>query len=195
MYLPPPDRTIQLQPRAVLYRRSQRLPIRGTRVLHIIHGSKWMLVQWKPRMGYWCLATGRYGQDGHELLHTWPRPEEPRMKRRQPVAAEGVPLIALSETSVVLGKFKSIREFVSRTAYDDNSARTPGYFTLRNRVATYEITWYDPDSGLRLPVRGTTLDDVLSLSEKLLSAEEAPWEVDRYLSEELARKSRKKKSA
>jgi hypothetical protein len=86
-----------------------------------------------------------------------------------------------------------LREFISATEYEDKTPRTPGYYTLRNRGAAYELTVYDPDSGTRLPCRGQTLDEVFALVEKLLGAVEAPWECDSYLTEQLARKGKRKK--
>ena len=59
----------------------------------------------------------------------------------------------------------------------------------------YELTLYDLDSGTRLPVRAATLDEVLAAAEKLLGVENAPWEIDRYLTEQLAGKNKKKKGA
>lgn len=114
------------------------------------------------------------------------------MKRRTPPAA-GLPALPLEDQSKVLHKFPLIREFLSSTAYEDQSPRQPGYFTLRNRGGSYEVTVYDPDAGLRCAVRAMTLDDVLAATELLLGAAEAPWETDRWLTEQLA-KNRKKRA-
>jgi hypothetical protein len=56
-----------------------------------------------------------------------------------------------------------------------------------------EVTYYDPDSGTRLPCRGATLDQALTLGEQLLGVEEAPWEGDKYLMEQLVAKTKKKR--
>lgn len=117
------------------------------------------------------------------------------MKRRQPVVNVGACAPALPATSVLLAKLPAIREFLSATGYDDGSPRVPGYLTLRNRGHSYEITLYDPDAGLRLPARGPDLDKTLLLAEQLLGVQEAPWEVDNYLTEQLAKKSKKRRAS
>ena len=117
------------------------------------------------------------------------------MKRRQPVVNVGACAPALPATSVLLAKLPAIREFLSATAYDDGSPRVPGYLTLRNRGHSYELTLYDPDAGLRLPTRGPDLDKTLLLAEQLLGVEEAPWEVDNYLTEQLAKRAKRKRAS
>jgi hypothetical protein len=115
------------------------------------------------------------------------------MKRRS-APANGVACLApLPATSVILGKLPAIREYLTATAYEDGTARQPGYFTLRNRALTFEGTLYDPDSGTRLVVRANTLDEMLAGLEKLLGVEEAPWEIDPYLTEQLARRRKRGK--
>jgi hypothetical protein len=120
--------------------------------------------------------------------------EEMRVKRRIPPQGSGKNIVpALPATSVILAKVPAMRAFVTDTAYEDGSPRVPGYFTLRNRVACFEVTLYDPDSGCRLPVRGSDLDKALQMAEQLLGVEEAPWEVDQYLLGQLEQRGRKKK--
>lgn len=97
-------------------------------------------------------------------------------------------------TSVLLAKLPAIREFMSATQYDDGSPREPGYMTIRTWGTQWQVTVYDPDSGARMPVRAPELDKALLLVEQLLGVEEAPWEIDRYLSEQLAKKSKKKRA-
>lgn len=113
------------------------------------------------------------------------------MKRRTPAEA-GLPPVPLSDESYTLHDFPLIREFLSATAYDDQTPRSPGYLTLRNRGGSYEITLYDVDAGMRVAARACLLDDVLAAAELLLGADQAPWEQDRYLTEQLT-KNRKKK--
>lgn len=100
---------------------------------------------------------------------------------------------ALPATSVLLSKLPAIREFITATQYEDGSPRVPGYFTLRNRGASFELTMYDYDSGCRLPVSAHELDKALQLMEQLLGVEEAPWEPDRYLMNLLAERNKKKR--
>jgi hypothetical protein len=78
------------------------------------------------------------------------------------------------------------------TVYDDGSDREPGKLSLEVYGTSWSLTLRDPNTGLRLAVRGEELDKVLLLAEQLLGVEEAPWERDKYLTEQLAKKSKKK---
>jgi hypothetical protein len=115
------------------------------------------------------------------------------MKRRNAPVGTGAIVPALPATSVLLAKLPAIREFLTATEYEDKSPRQPGYVTFRNRVVAFELTLYDPDGGARLAVRGPTIDQCLQLAEQMLGVEEAPWELDSYLQEQLARRAKKKK--
>lgn len=114
------------------------------------------------------------------------------MKKRQALGLENVPIPALPGDSQFFAKLPLLREFLSVTAYDDGSMRTPGSYRFENKLICYQITLYDADAGMRLPVSGATMDDVLKATERLLGAPDAPWEVDRYLTEQLAKKSKEK---
>ncbi len=97
------------------------------------------------------------------------------MKRRSPPTPGVVIVPAIPASSTLWPKLPATRAFLHDTQYEDNSPRTPGYLTVRNKVSSMEVTFYDPDSGCRLPVRGRTLDEALTLGEQLLGVEEAPW--------------------
>jgi len=114
------------------------------------------------------------------------------MKRRQAAVVGTTIVPPLPATSTLWPKLPALRAFLTETAYDDNTPRTPGYVTVRNRVTTFEVTVYDPDSGTRLAARGPDLDTALSLVEKLLTTDEAPWEPDNWLQSQLGKKSKKK---
>lgn len=117
------------------------------------------------------------------------------MKRRVPLTEGNYIPPALPATSDVLRKLPQLREFITATTYEDGSVRVPGDFALRNRGTGFEVTLYDPDAGLRLPCRGSTIDDAFMLAEKLLGVEDAPWEVDDYLTQRLAKRKARKKGA
>lgn len=110
------------------------------------------------------------------------------MQRRN-LALKLVPQSELSRESKLFARLPRLAEYLTRVSYDDGSPRVPSYYTLRNRGASFEVTVYDPDSGGRLPVNGATLDEAFLALEKLLGAEEAPWQPDKYLMSELARKA------
>jgi len=114
------------------------------------------------------------------------------MKKRQALGLESVPIPALGMESKLLEKPPPLPEFVSATAYEDGSIRTPGSFRFENKLICYQITLYDADAGMRLPISAGTLDDVFKAVERLLGAPDAPWEVDRYLTEQLSKKVKEK---
>lgn len=163
--------------------------------LHVVKGQRWFLFSWSLRAGWECSASGIKGRPASDPLNLYPTDKVLRMKRR--VAQTGTQVIqpALPAASVMLGKLPAIREFLTATAYEDGTARQPGYLTIRNRGVTFEVTVYDPDSGSRLSARAPKLDDVLALLEQLIGVEEAPWEIDSYLTEQLARRGKRKGKA
>lgn len=172
---------------------SRRLPRRGEVMLRLLMPSRWYLLQWLPREGWWLLSSGTAGAPYERPDYVAPRYQGEAMKRRTAAEPGQVVVPALPSTSVHLPKLPALREFLTATTYDDASPRTPGYFTIRNRVTTFEVTVYDPDSGSRLSCRGPKLDDALSLIEQLLGVAEAPWETDAWLTEQLLRKRKRKK--
>jgi hypothetical protein len=179
--------------RAFPYRVRQWLPRRGETCIRVVKGDIWIIVHWKPWNGLWVRSAGRYSVSPVAPLFLFPRPETLTMKRRLAVTAASVITPALPSTSTLWPKLPAIREFLHATAYEDGTPRQPGYLTVRNKVTGIEVTLYDPDSGTRLPCRGRTLDEALTLTEQLLGVEEAPWESDRYLMEQIMKLSKKKK--
>jgi len=161
--------------------------------LHVVMPRRWYLLRWSPRVGWQLTASGLTGSPVTEADYQ-SDPEELNVKRRQaPAAGENSIAPALSMTSTVLAKLPALREFVSATQYEDNTPRVPGYFTLRNRGASYELTVYDYDSGCRLAVCAPELDKVFLLMEQLLGVVDAPWEHDRWLMEQLQKRTKNKK--
>jgi len=169
-------------------------PLRGERWLRILLPRAWWLVQWLPREGWWITSAGEAGTPYDVPTYSSPRYQSDRMKRRQAAEPGKAVVQALPSTSLHWPKLPTIREFITATSYDDGSARQPGYLTVRNRVTTMEVTLYDPDSASRMVCRGSSLDEALILAEKLLGVEEAPWEPDNYLQQQLTRKPRRKSS-
>ena len=113
------------------------------------------------------------------------------IKKREVTAMDLAPPSAPAATSY-LTLSPLLLEFISATTYEGGLVRTPGYFTLRTKWTEWEGTLYDPDAGMRLPVRAPTVDDLMVALEVALGTQEAPWEVDRYLSEQLAKKTKTK---
>lgn len=113
--------------------------------------------------------------------------------RKLTASSEGAPRPRLAYASKVFAKYPVLSDFLSATAYDDGTARTPGYSTIRNRIHCYEITLYDPDSGQRGSVTAVDFDSVHAAAEAFLGAETAPWGPDDYLMEQLEKRKKKKK--
>lgn len=189
------DRVVHWRPRWHGRRVGQWCPRRRKVTLQVVAVLRWYRYTWTPYVGYECVATGNKGQPVHAPSITYLTHKEQTVKRRNAPAGSGVIQPALPAASIMLGKLPAIREFLTATEYEDKAPRTPGYITLRNRQVTFEVTLYDPDSGSRLSARAAKLDDVLALVEQLLGVEEAPWEVDPYLTEQLARRGKKKGKA
>lgn len=163
--------------------------------LHVESALRWYRLRWTPHVGWECSASGTKGRPVTEPTTLYPTTKDLKVKRRNAPAAGGIIQPALPAASVMLGKLPCLREFLTATAYEDGSPRVPGYITIRNRQVTFEATIYDVDSGTRLSARAAKLDDVLALLEQLLGVEEAPWEIDSYLTEQLARRSKKQKKS
>jgi len=164
-------------------------------------GEKWWCVQvgkwlytWRavPITGLWLVAVDLV--DGQTLTRIWESSYELAdmgIKRRA-VALKQQPLPELSRESTILKKCPALMEFLTATQFDDGSCREPGYYSMRNRGASFELTIYDPNAGLRLPVNAATHDACFAMVEQHLGVDEAPWQVDRYLAEQCAKKSKKK---
>jgi len=167
-------------------------PRSGERWLRILLPRAWWLLQWLPREGWWVTSAGDAETPYDEPIYSSPRYQGDAMKRRQAAKPGDTVVPPLSSTSTHWPKLPAVREFISATSYDDGSPRTPGYITVRNRVTTYEVTVYDPDSGSRLSGRAPGLDEALMLVEKLLGVEDAPWEPDGYLQKQLEQKPKRK---
>lgn len=172
---------------------------RGHRKLTRRPGRYWLLsrgeaalIDWVPHEGLWAWRLHRNGPSG-ELLKETSRPEKLMPpKKRQALGLEGVPIPALPLESACLKKYPRVLEHLICTAYDDGSLRNPGSIRIDNKLILLVVTLYDPDSGMRLPCNGVTVDECLALADKLLGAPDCPWEVDRWLTSELQKKEKNK---
>jgi hypothetical protein len=114
------------------------------------------------------------------------------LKRRTP-PSDKTPPLALYAPYDVLGEGTLLAEHLSATMYDDKTIRTPGSIRIENMGPVYRVTVYDHDAGLRLAVSAPTVSDALEIIEQHLGAADAPWEIDRYLSEQASKRVKKKK--
>jgi len=186
-------RAVPLLKRTRFRRHRQTLPRRGEKRIVWVEGSLWWLLEWRAYRGWWALKRGRFVAGEPVILNDYPRPEEYRPMKRRRSPGEELVIPILSRETKLLAKLPRLCEFLTATSYDDNTFRTPGYLTLRNRLTTFELTLYDPDAGLRLALRAVALDDVLMLAEKAVDADGMPWEVDNYLTEQAGKKKKIKR--
>lgn len=187
-------RVLTWEAKAAIRRAGQVLPKFGERRYIVARWHRWYVAHWVARAGYRITQVGPVGLPPEAVIQTDCHPLKGRRMKRRTAPESGLPMVPLPSESKVLGKLPLLREFVSSTAYDDQSPRTPGYFTLRNRGGSYQITLYDVDAGLRCACGAPTLDDTFGAAELLLGAENAPWEIDQYLTDQLLKKKKKKAS-
>jgi len=178
--------------RAAIRHGSQRLPQRGDRHYYLALSRVWLLMRWRAHRGYiLCALCSAHGPE-HEVVERWSYGDEKMPLKKRLATGELPPIPALSVETLLFRKCPMLVEFCSATAYEDGSARQPGYFTLRNRTIEYELTVYDPDAGMRITCSAASLDNVFAGMEALLKAPDAPWMVDRYLWERKPKEKKKK---
>lgn len=159
---------------------------------YLQRGQHCLLLHWRPWAGIWLVAE-RYGGPRGELLYHTPRPEKVMAIRKRPgQVSNDVKVPEAKVTSLILAKLPALREWMVSTLYDDGSARVPGKINIEVYGSMWCVTLRDANNGLRLPVRGEELDKCLLLVEQYLGVEEAPWERDQYLTDQLAKKTKKK---
>lgn len=113
------------------------------------------------------------------------------VKKRKPreVGAEVPPHLAAVESDLFC-KLLPLVAHCADTRYDDGSARTPGWWTLKTMGSAWVVEVKDPDTCSRLVVVQQSVDDALTLASVLLESEEAPWERDPWM---VAQQAKKKK--
>lgn len=167
-------------------------PLRGERWVYVALRDVWFLFRWRAYRGYVFCAVCDAHDPSHAAVDQWSFGDAKMPIKRRAMGADLPPIPALSAETMLLKRCPLIVEFVTATSYEDGAARTPGYFTVRNRVFEFEATVYDPDAGMRLSCTAPTLDKVFAGLEALLGASDAPWTVDKYLWERKPKEKRKK---
>lgn len=120
------------------------------------------------------------------LLRKW---EYPSMKKKVSKAAEGVKHLAAMETT----RFSDLMSLVEHCAlrqYDDGDARDPGWLTIKTQGAAWCVQVKDPDAAVSFTAVADTLDKALETAALLLSCDEAPWEMDRFLAQAKGQKKK-----
>lgn len=165
---------------------------RGEQRIRVLFPGHWRLYVHSPGKG-WALESWGFGGRTSTQTEEMPLRWKLMSKLRKLTTSEGgFVLPALPAPTDVFVNRPTLCAFLTETEYEDKTPRLPGQLSIRNKGACFEVTAYDVDSGLRLPVVGPTLRDALQQLEALLNAAEAPWEIDRYL-HEMAQKRKKKK--
>lgn len=112
---------------------------------------------------------------------------------RRTAPGDGVPQPALPMPVAVLVNSPLLAEHLVATSFADGGARIPGSVKIENIGTAFRVTVYDHDAGLRLVASGPTLEEALETVEVFLGDATAPWEVDRYLTEQAAKRKPKGK--
>lgn len=175
-------------------RTSQWLPMRRKDVVFVCDRRSYF-ARWQPNAGLLVYGSGPAGSVAPEVYYLDPNERRSLMKRRSVVSPDAAIRPALPHESKVFLRLTALCEFLSATVYDDGTARTPGYFWFSNRGTLYELTLFDPDAGARLPLVAKTIDDAFAAADLTLRAEDAPWQPDKYLTEQLEKRRPKKKGS
>jgi hypothetical protein len=164
-------------------RPSQWLPRRSVEV-RIIRGRHQHVTWYTPWRGYRCSHTLTSMRGGSIRRIDYPLPEirVKQIKVGGGVQATGPRHLAAVE-SVILHSLPAVVAHLAVTRYDDGTPRRPGWITVSAQGAVWRVVAKDPDAGASLMSTGNSVDDALALMELLLGAEDAPWEVDPYLTQ------------
>ena len=160
--------------------------------LRLVWRTHTLLLTWQRGRGYHVSAWWKSFQ-GDATLATASRVWEcPVVKKRSAKsAAENVKHLAAMETKVFDGLL-SLVEHCAVRQYDDGDPRETGWIQIRTSGAAWSVTVKDPDSCSSFQTVGDTLDKALETAALLLSCDEAPWEMDKWLVDAKARQNRKK---
>lgn len=114
------------------------------------------------------------------------------VKKRKPrdAGADVPPHLAAVESDL-FGRLLPLVAHCAETRYDDGTARTPGWWTVKTMGSAWVVEVKDPDTCSRLVVVQQTLDDALTLASVLLESDEAPWEPDPWMKAAQAKKKSK----
>lgn len=141
-----------------------------------------------------CVTARGRRSDSPIPFGPWAREWEiPSMKKKatQSGKQDAKHLAALEST--VFGDLLPLIEHCAVTQYDDGDQRLPGWFTVKVQGAAWIIQVKDPDTGLSFQSIGDTLDKALGTAALMLACDEAPWEVDPWLTSK--KKAGEKKKA
>lgn len=172
------------RPRKWLSRDAKVYSVVVNRTLYLLVAKRW-----------WGVSAYLAVKDGREV---WPYVREGvfngtfQMKRRDPASSKSDAQHLASCESVLFSKLHPLVAHCCCTKYDDDTARKPGWWTVKTMGSAWVVEVKDPDTCSRLVVVQQTLDDALALASVLLESDEAPWEPDPWLKANEAKQNKKK---
>jgi len=171
--------------------RPRRYLPKGKGEFRVYLGHFTFLLHYRYSVGIWCRARCRRTQCPYSEP-TALRWEEPNVKKRvaKNVMGEGVNHLAPMETNR-LADVMPLVEHCSIRRYDDGDEREPGWFTVKTIGSSWAIQVKDPDACVSFTAVAPTLDQAMETAALLLACDEAPWEPDRFLTQQRATKKKK----
>jgi len=161
-------------------------------LFHVFWGCIRLSVWYRPWRGFY-LAAVTWADRQESVVVPQPVTKGHRVKKRKPggSSTDAVALHLAPIESNVFAKLFNLVQHCAVTRYDDGESRQPGWFTVKTAGSAWVVQVKDPDSCCSLQAIGNTLDDALALADLLLGADDAPWEVDRFLKKQEAEKRKK----
>lgn len=176
----------------VRWTRPRRWTPRRKVLYHLIWGCIRLSIWYRPWRGF-HLAAVTWTDRQESVVVPQPVTKEHRVKKRKP-GGGGTDTLASHLAPIesnVLAKLFNLVQHCAVVRYDDGESRQPGWFTVKTAGSAWVVQVKDPDSCCSLQAIGNTLDDALALADLLLGADDAPWEVDRFLKKQEAEKRKK----
>jgi len=185
-------REVKLRAAGALWRLPRPQPITHEKWYHFVWAPHIFTTHWLPMIGLYLVSSRPVNGGLVRRSLFAPCNGGFGVKRLLPVTAAEAVRPALSSESKLLAKAPQLCAFLTHTAYEDGTPRTPGGLWLDNKGVVLELVLRNPDSGARLPLVAPTIDEVLMLAEAQLRADVAPWQPDRWLMEQLTKRTKKK---
>jgi len=175
--------TIRADGGYVLHRRRpcRYMPKGNARFYILFENRRFRLDKW-ANAGICVTALGPRRRDVPgtvEWVRLW---ERPTMKKKALQAGKNDAKHLAALESTLFSDLLPILEHCALTQYDDGDQRLPGWLTIKTQGAAWVVQVKDPDAGLSFTSIADTLDKALGTAALMLACDEAPWEVDPWLS-------------
>lgn len=169
-----------LSSRLGVHRPRRWLP-RGGSAWRLHLRTVWVDLYHYPHRGYYPRASST---DSGVSWSPYPCPEWGGLKMKRKVISQGIAKggqkSLVSQDTKAFGKFPAVMSHIGDVVYDDGSPRKPGTVTVRTLGTSWQLIAKDPDAGAQLVALGQTVDEAMILLDRLLGAEDAPWELDPF---------------